>query len=101
MNHVIQRAWERYGLCLTVADVLAIQTAICLGRALLMKRTPASDTSIYAIKWMGLTCIVMAENATGCVRTFLPQDTSHVRRGKRRKFHDGTGHRFHGRWGKR
>lgn len=92
MNHVIQRAWERYGLRLTVADVLAIQTMICLGRALLMKRTPDSDTSIYAIQWLGLTCIVMAENVTGCVRTFLPQNTTHVRRGRRRKFHDRTGH---------
>lgn len=98
MNHAIQRAWERYGLRLTVADVLAVQTQICCGRAVLMKATPSKDTSIYAVQCKGLTCIVMATNGTGCVRTFLPPDTSHVQRSKRRKFHKATGFRMRSTW---
>lgn len=99
MNHAIQRAWERYGLRLSVADVLAVQASICLGSAVLMKRTPGKDTSIYAVQCHGLTCIVLATNGTGCVRTFLPRDTSHIQRSKRRKFHDSTGHRLRKIWG--
>lgn len=98
MNHAIQRAWERYGLRLTVADVLAIQAAICLGQAMLMKRTPGKDTSIYAVTCKGQTCVVLAENVTGRVKTFLPQDTSHVQRSKRRKFHKATGFRMRSTW---
>lgn len=99
MNHVIQRAWERYGLRLTVADVLAVQASICCARAVLMKHTPGKDTSIWAVECKGQTCIVLATNDTGCVRTFLPRDTSHVQRAKRRKFHNSTGQRLRKIWG--
>lgn len=94
MNHAIQRAWERYGLRLTVADVLAVQSQICLHRAVLMKSTPDRDTSIWAVSCKGRTCVVMAENITGCIRTFLPLDTSHVQRARRKKFHKATGYRL-------
>lgn len=97
-EHAKQRAFERYGINLTDADIRKIIHDIVNGAACLVKKLSDRET-IYLIKFEG-TAMKALYHTNGAIKTFLPRhadkrrttiprnDTA-VINGKRRKKRNG------------
>lgn len=69
-HHAIERAWERYGLDLTLADLDTIAADCASGRAPLIRRGPHGD--VHLAKYRGVVMILCCRG--GVVVTFLPPE---------------------------
>lgn len=96
MNHIIQRARERYGLELTPDDVCWIKRAILRGRSVRLERKPnGSETHLVAVPRHNRVVKAVWIPATELVVTVVPERGRKPFKGKRRRRQgsDLRGHR--------
>ncbi len=72
MGHAIKRAFERYDLRLTTADVTAMNRAIRTNKGTFIESQSASR-SAWIVPLNGREYPVIYNKAIGCVSTILPQ----------------------------
>lgn len=70
-EHAKQRAFERYSINLTDADISKIVHDIVSGAACLVKKLSDRET-IYLIKYQG-TAMKALYHSNGAIKTFLPR----------------------------
>src|SRR5690606_6547265 len=66
--HAIERAWERYGVDLTPADLDAIAADCTEGRSVLLRHDEHAD--VHMVRYAGVVMVVAMRG--GVIVTFLP-----------------------------
>lgn len=87
--HVITRARERYGLELTMNDVIALERKIAAGESFLFEKRPRGE--IRVMPYAGKSLVLFYgpfPGKPGHIYTFLPPTT--VLAGTRRRLYGGT-----------
>lgn len=71
-NHAIERAFERYGVRLTQADLQAMVADCANGRAVLVRADSQKSNPVYLVRVQGVVMYVVVRD--GIVVTVLPPE---------------------------
>jgi hypothetical protein len=74
-SHPIERAWDRYGIRLTIADLRELENRLASGAGVLLRREN-HDEAVLMVDVQGQSVVVALDTKSTKIKTFLPPQTA-------------------------